>query len=312
MLSCPFGRIIVGKTSASTPPFDLKLFILTWKIFAQFLIVSFYFRFNFNLMWHIIIVVVIVIVITITTRIIIKTKRDDGGKKKYTNMFAIRFSFKYSPFRIQIFFSKMSRHTQMLDLDFVVWHHATLENVDNSEQNRLQKMVIIAKCCWENWQRRTHTKSPLQVNTFRSEIKSLRTKANEGHQKKVESMACKAKAKIWAKKWDQKPKAFNRGKKCEKSWKYVTLGLIFLNVHNCVSMNSCCDFNFTSSKIKILGMEITFDVIFIFRFAIALIRNGVENEWIKKKKNWYTNWRSLNWYRANNRNWLALLSRCRD
>lgn len=30
-------------------------------------------------------------------------------------------------------------------------------------------------------------------------------------------------------------------------------------------------------------MEITFDVIFIFRFAIALIRNGVENEWIKKK-----------------------------
>lgn len=204
VLSCPFGRIIVGKTSASTPPFDLKLFILTWKIFAQFLIVSFYFRFNFNLMWHIIIVVVIVIVITITTRIIIKTERDDGGKKKYTNMFAIRFSFKYSPFRIQIFFSKMSRHTQMLDLDFVVWHHATLENVDNSEQNRLQKMVIIAKCCWKNWQRRTHTKSPLQVNTFRSEIKSLRTKANEGHQKKVESMACKAKAKIWAKKNETK------------------------------------------------------------------------------------------------------------
>lgn len=31
-------------------------------------------------------------------------------------------------------------------------------------------------------------------------------------------------------------------------------------------------------------MEITFDVIFIFRFAIALIRNGVENEWIQKKK----------------------------
>lgn len=50
-----------------------------------------------------------------------------------------------------------------------------------------------------------------------------------------------------------------------------------------MSMNSCCDFNFTSSKIEILGMEITFDVIFIFRFAIALIRNGVENEWIQKK-----------------------------
>lgn len=145
-------------------------------------------------------------------------------------------------------------------------------------------MVIIAKCCWENWQRhKKKYRKKTKVNTFprREKKEYLRTKANDGQQNKVESIAGNPMRIVREK---NECKSIKLGR--EKIWKVMEICYFGRNLFECraqmYGFMLWAPFHQQQN-----GNHIWCH--FYFRFEIASIWKWCWKCNDGRKKKWYTN-----------------------